>query len=74
MGHPLLEEFCRANNQLRPEFYRRCQRVFREEVNPMYERGEQAAVTIAEKDREIAELRAQLEAKNRRKEPAAVQG
>jgi hypothetical protein len=35
MGHPLIEEFCRQGGQLRPEFYRRCQRVFRDEVQPM---------------------------------------
>ena len=33
MGHPLIDEFCRANT-FRPDFLRRCQQVFREEINP----------------------------------------
>lgn len=33
MGHPLVDEFCRAH-QLDPSFLRRCQRVFRDEVQP----------------------------------------
>ncbi len=55
MGHPLLEEFCRQSGQLRPEFYRRCQRVFRTEILQALNEGEQAKA-------ELADVRAQLEA------------
>jgi hypothetical protein len=34
MAHPLLEEFCRARSELRADFFRRCQRVFRDEIIP----------------------------------------
>lgn len=55
MGHPLIEEFCRqAGLELRPEFFRRCQRVFRDEVQP---RLEQADVLEAEN----AALKARIE-------------
>jgi hypothetical protein len=59
MGHPLIEAFCRQSGQLQPEFYRRCQRVFRDEVQPM----------LDERDRlleENAALKAQLEKQNRK--------
>jgi hypothetical protein len=59
MGHPLIEAFCRQSGQLQPEFYRRCQRVFRDEVQPM----------LDERDRLIEEnatLKAQLEKQNRK--------
>lgn len=39
MGHPLVDEFCRAH-ELRPEFFRRCQRVFRDEVQPQLDERE----------------------------------
>ncbi len=55
MGHPLLDEFCRSREPLRMEFYRRCQRIFRDEITP----------TLDEADRlraENADLREQLEA------------
>lgn len=62
MGHPLLEEFCRAKTpDLRPDFFRRCQRVFRDEVNPVYDEGVQSREVIGQKDAEIAELKAKLE-------------
>lgn len=56
MGHPLIDEFCRIHTQesLRPDFFRRCQRVFRDEVQPQ----------LDERDRlldENATLKAQLE-------------
>lgn len=53
MGHPLIDEFCRAN-AFQPQFLRRCQRVFREEVQPQ----------LDERDRllaENAELKAKLD-------------
>ena len=34
MGHPLIDEFCRAHD-FKPEFLRRCQREFRDIVNPL---------------------------------------
>jgi hypothetical protein len=55
MDHPLLSEFCRASGQLRPEFFRRCQRVFRDEIAPMLTEVE----TLRE---ENATLKQQLEA------------
>lgn len=54
MGHPLVDEFVRARD-FRPEFLRRCQRVFREEVQPALD-ATQALTT------ENASLRAQVEA------------
>lgn len=39
MGHPLIDEFCRSA-ELQPHFIRRCQRVFREEVQPMLDERE----------------------------------
>jgi len=39
MSHPLIAEFCRASN-LHPDFLRRCQRVFRMEVQPMLDERE----------------------------------
>jgi len=56
MGHPLVEEFCRVHSpdQMRTEFFRRCQRVFRDEVQPQ----------LDERDRlleENAALKAQLD-------------
>lgn len=56
MGHPLIDEFCRAgSSQLRPEFFRRCQRVFRDEVNPVFDEAERLR-------EENADLKAKLEA------------
>lgn len=53
MGHALIDEFCRAR-ELRPEFFRRCQRVFREEVQTQLDERE---VLLAEN----ADLKARLE-------------
>lgn len=55
MGHPLIDEFCRIGGAFHPEFLRRCQRVFREEVQPQ----------LDERDRllkENAALTAQMQA------------
>lgn len=56
MGHPLIDEFCRiySPDGMRTEFFRRCQRVFRDEVQPQ----------LDERDRlleENATLKADLE-------------
>ena len=55
MGHPLLDEFCRVHSQdsLRPDFFRRCQRVFRDEIQPQLDEREQL---LAENARLIAQL------------------
>lgn len=54
MGHPLIDEFCRqSSTTLKPEFYRRCQRVFLSEVQPLLDERD---VLLAEN----AALKAQL--------------
>jgi len=68
MGHPLIEQFCRAS-QLHPDFLRRCQRVFRAEVQPLLEDRERLL-------EENASLRADVErltvdAPRRKREPVA---
>ena len=42
MGHPLIDEFCRINSleNMRFDFFRRCQRVFREDVQPQLDERE----------------------------------
>ena len=55
MGYPLIDEFCRVSSMdsCRPDFFRRCQREFRDIVQPQ----------LDERDRlitEVAELREQL--------------
>lgn len=59
MGHPLIDEFCRAG-YLRPGFLRKFQREFREQIEPLLNERERLLV-------ENAELKAQLEAKRPRK-------
>jgi hypothetical protein len=54
MGHPLIDEFCRQPGELRADFYRRCQRVFRDEVQPALDEAERLKV-------ENAALKADLE-------------
>ena len=39
MGHPTIDEFCRAKD-FQPHFLRRCQREFREQVQPQLDRLE----------------------------------
>lgn len=56
MGHPLIDEFCRAQT-LHPDFIRRCQRVFREDVQPLIDQGEQAIAENVELKAQIAKLR-----------------
>lgn len=54
MGHPLIDEFCRISGAFSPDFLRRCQRVFRGEVQPQLDERE---VLLAEN----ADLKAQIE-------------
>jgi hypothetical protein len=54
MAHPLLEEFCRAST-LRPEFFRRVQRVIRTEIQPMLEERETLLVRVADLEAQLAE-------------------
>ena len=53
MGHPLVDEFVRARD-FRPDFLRRCQRVFREEVQPLFDERDTLLT-------ENADLKAQIE-------------
>lgn len=56
MGDPLIEEFCRiySADSMRSEFFRRCQREFRDRVQPQLDERERLLV-------ENAELKAQIE-------------
>jgi hypothetical protein len=56
VGHPLIDEFCRIQNAdgMRTEFFRRCQRVFRDEVQPQLDERERLLV-------ENGDLKAQLD-------------
>jgi hypothetical protein len=62
MGYPLIDEFCRAH-ELRPEFFRRCQREFRSEVQPMLDQREQLLVENAALTAEVADLKEKLDRK-----------
>ena len=64
MGHPLIEEFCRAH-ELQPHFLRRCQREFREIIQPMLDERD---VLLAEN----TELKAKLEKATKKKTEAAA--
>lgn len=60
MSRALLEEFCRVSGlELRPEFFRRCQREFRDGILPLFEEVETLRA-------ENATLKAQVEKKPRR--------
>jgi regulator of replication initiation timing len=67
MGHPLLDEFCRSGLP-RPEFFRRCQRVFREEVTPVYDE----AITLRTENAELRDQLEKLKAKADKKRQDAV--
>jgi hypothetical protein len=68
MGHPLIDEFCRAKSpDLRPEFFRRCQRVFRDEVTPRLDNEERL---IAENEELKAKLASLQERAQRRRAEA----
>lgn len=62
MGHPLIDEFCRAH-ELQPTFFRRCQREFRSEVQPLLDQREVLIVENADLKAQLAEVTAKLEAK-----------
>lgn len=59
MGHPLIDEFCRANT-FSHEFLRRCQREFRNQIDPQLAERDQLLV-------EVADLRAENEILKARK-------
>jgi len=56
MGHPLIDEFCRAH-VLNPEFLRRCQRVFREDVQPQLDERDRLLARVSELEAENSALR-----------------
>lgn len=64
MGHPLVDEFCRAAD-LKPTFIRRCQRVFREEVQTQLDERERLL-------EDNAHLKAQLEKLQTKKKQASA--
>jgi len=66
MGHPLIEEFCRANN-FQPSFLRRCQRVFREEVQPLLDQRD----VLAEENDALKAVVEKLKAAKAKKDAAA---
>ncbi len=58
MGHPLIDEFCRAKDSLRTEFFRRCQRVFRDEVQPQLDERDRLLEENAALKQQIETLQA----------------
>ena len=62
MGHPLIDEFCRAH-QFDPSFLRRCQRVFREEVQPLIDERDQLEQRVRELQADLDEATAPKRAK-----------
>lgn len=72
--HPLLEQFCRAA-EFRPEFLRRCQREFREQLAPLLDERDRVLAENIELKARIDALEtelAQAQGKVRRREAAAV--
>lgn len=69
MGHPLIEEFCRAH-ELHPTFLRRCQRVFRDEIQPLIDEREALLVENAELKAKLEELQAKATRKRAEGVPA----
>ena len=64
MSKALLQEFCRVSGlSLKPEFFRRCQREFREQILPLFDAYDQIVA-------ENAALKAQIE-KRAKKDVAA---
>jgi hypothetical protein len=61
MGHALIDEFCRAQT-LHPDFLRRCQRVFRDEVQAALDRGAAAEAENIELRAEVQALRSPAKA------------
>jgi len=69
MGHPLIEEFCRAHT-LRPDFFRRCQRVFRDEVQAQLDERERLLIENADLKQQLIDLQAKAEKRRAEKVPA----
>lgn len=63
MSRALLEQFCGVSGlELKPEFFRRCQREFRDGVLPIFDEVEALRA-------ENTSLKAQVEKKAKRNEP-----
>jgi hypothetical protein len=60
MGHPLIDQFCsvKGPDHCRSDFFYRCQRVFREEVQPQLDERERLLEENAELKATIEKLRA----------------
>jgi hypothetical protein len=72
MGHPLIDEFCRAHD-FRPDFLRRCQREFRE-VQSHLDQREALLTENADLKAQLADAREQIAtrtAKQTKKEESA---
>lgn len=77
MGHPLVDEFARISglSNCQPHFFNRCQRTFREELNPVWDAHEALVRENADLKAQVAALEAQLveaQKKRRRAESAEV--
>jgi phage shock protein A len=74
--HPVISEFCRVNaiQNMKPEFFRKTQRLLRDEVQPLLDEREKLIDTVHSLEEQVASLTKQLEAKRGRKaaEPATV--
>jgi hypothetical protein len=60
--HPVLEEFCRVHSlqSLRPDYFRRVQRLLRDEVQPLLDQREQLIDANATLEVENADLKQKL--------------
>lgn len=69
MGYPLIDEFCRINGlgACQPSFFRRCQREFREHVQPMLDERDRLLVETVELREANAQLTARLSGKTKEK-------
>lgn len=58
MGHPLLDEFCRISGvgNCQAHFFNRCQREFRDTINPALDERERLLVENANLKAQIAAL------------------
>lgn len=66
MSKALLEQFCAVSGlELKPEFFRRCQREFRDGILPLFDENEALKT-------ENETLKAQLEKKGKRAEPVTA--
>lgn len=73
MAHPLLEQFCRIQgiSACQPHFFNRCQREFRDDLQPKLDERETLLVENAALKAENAELKAKLEKKQPRQAVSA---